>query len=349
MSFKKNKEKKKSTSGSGGFKIINESGIYKPDNKPMIFAILGCICLIIALIIFAFFFFGKKDNNSDYEDYQKQAVLYEKRGIEYSYDDYKKDKALVKESETELKETEIKISETKNNNDDNNDKSNSNTSGNSNSNSANLNNNIQNKNKPDNKNVNILPDGSSDAKKDYIKTNDDILNDAEEDNNVKINSHELALSIIQQTYEMNNFINNHCGYPDDEYPDEEYYKSKEYIDLIVKSMVDGSSFDTLYGESISQLQAEVRYSILNLEQYHTGNGNGECYDCLNSYISLGYPYISSIDSITIERIDNNEIWDNSYVCDLKAEISSYGNYYTVYLGSEVLNDGTAMYKVLDIE
>lgn len=146
---------------------------------------------------------------------------------------------------------------------------------------------------------------------------------------------------------MNEFINNHCGYSDDEWG-EEYDGAKTFIDSVVKSMYGEATFEPLYGMSVEQTQAEVRYSILENQQYNVGNGYTQYSKSLSKWMAMGHPYIKSIETISLSKTDN-EVFDEIYTNNLNATIVSEGVKYKVYLSSQIIDGGNSFYKILDIE
>ena len=151
---------------------------------------------------------------------------------------------------------------------------------------------------------------------------------------------------------MNNFIDNHLGYPDSDYDDDTYGGIKFYHDEIIGSYTNGYEIiDNNYEQTDDEVRAEVRFAIEENLQYRAGNGYTQYYDCLKNYMNIGNPIINSIDFISLSKVvvdDNTNLWDDIYLCNLQANIISNGTAYTVYLASQIEDDGNTYYKVLDI-
>lgn len=199
------------------------------------------------------------------------------------------------------------------------------------------------------KEINTLPqNGMSEASQKLLGKNDQILQDMKEETMVDTTVNDVTASIIDQVKTMNNFISTHCGYPDDQYG-EEYEVVKWYIDDVVNSMAGKAQFEPLYGASVEQVQAEMRYSILENVVYNSGNDYTQYYDCLANWMSIGHPNITSINTISLIKIDEPKMYDNTYLQNLDAIIFSNGAKYKVHLASQVIDGGGSIYKVLDIE
>lgn len=197
--------------------------------------------------------------------------------------------------------------------------------------------------------ISILPqDDISEASKKLLGKNDQILQDMKEETMVDTTVNDVSASIINQVKTMNNFISTHCGYPDDQYG-EEYEVVKWYIDDVVNSMAGKAEFEPLYGASVEQVQAEMRYSILENIVYNSGNEYTQYYDCLANWMSIGHPNITNIDTISLIKIDEPKMYDDAYLQNLDAIIFSNGDKYKVHLASQVIDGGESIYKVLDIE
>lgn len=189
--------------------------------------------------------------------------------------------------------------------------------------------------------------GISNATKQLLSQNDQVLEDMKEDTQVDTTANDVAKSIVSQTKDMNTFISNHCGYPDSEYGDDEYWVAKKLIDDICDSMSGKATFEPLYGMSVGQTQAEVRYSILENIQYNIGNGYTQYNNCINNWMAMGHPTISSIDTISLVPAEN-KMFDDTYLNNLDAIIVSNGVGYKVSLASQVEDGGNAFFKVLDV-
>ncbi len=361
--FKKDKNKKdksnkninKNKQSSSSMKIIGENGVVSNDNKSKVFIILGFVIIIIALIVFAAFLFINKEP-SDYNKYQEKKKIYDEVGIKYSYEDYKKDEKAIEKD----KENSKKNDKSNNNNDENNSRdskdANIDNSGKSESSTKNSNDNSNSDFSFDLDNDYIVSDDAdvSDATKEIKDKNQEILDNKKETTFIKTNTNEIASSIISQTKKMNKFIDDHLGYPDNSKEfDSEYDGVRIYNDNMVKTFtknIDG--FEPAFGQSLSESQAEIRYSICENVRYVNASGFKQYNKCLKNYMKLGHPIINSIDFISLSEIsdeDSNELWDSVYFCNLKANIISNGQKYTVYLSSQVKDNGDEYYKIIDVK
>lgn len=352
---KSNKNINKNKQSSSSMKIIGENGAVSYDNKSKIFIILGFVVIIIALIVFAAFLFINKEPG-DYDKYQEKKKIYDEVGIKYSYEDYKKDeKAIEKDKENSKNNDEFNGSNN-NDNENNNEDVNADDKIEEESSSENSSDDNDSDFSFDSDNDYIVSDDAdvSDATKEITDKNQEILDDKKETTFIKTNTNEIASSIISQTKKMNKFIDDHLGYPDNSKEfDSEYDGVRIYNDNMVKTFtknIDG--FEPAFGQSLSEAQAEIRYSICENVRYVNASGFKQYNKCLKNYMKLGHPIINSIDFISLSEIsdeDSNELWDSIYFCNLKANIISNGQKYTVYLSSQVEDNGDEYYKIIDVK
>lgn len=186
----------------------------------------------------------------------------------------------------------------------------------------------------------------SEPTKKLLNKNDELLQDIKKDTMIEANVTDIIKSIEKQTQDLNKFINNHCGYPDSEYG-EEYEGVKKYIDEVISSMSGGKEPKSMYENSIQDIQAELRYSILEQVQYNVGNGYTKYNDCLNNYMKLKHPILNEIETISLNKSDN-KMYDENYLCNLEAMIINKNTKYKVYLSSQLSDDDKPVYKILDI-
>ena len=307
----------------GDFKIVG-SDSNDNDKKSKIIKITSIIIISIitlGIIAFGFYYFYSHQTPSDYGDYEEKAKLYEIHDIEYTYEDYKQD--------------EKALSENKENNSDKNGEKDKN-----------------NKIKPiKEESLNINNNNISEATKELNQKNDDVLQDIKDETLIDTTTSTLAVSIVEQTKNMNSFIDSHCGYGSSEWSDESFNSVKEYHDSIINSMAGEESIESIYPDySVSDLQAETRYSIYENVRLTLGNNFPKYYDILSGYMKLKHPIINNINSISLEYFegDNKEVWDNLYSCDLKATISTENGIFNVFLTTNRDSEGNNFYKILDI-
>lgn len=307
----------------GDFKIVG-SDSNDNDKKSKIIKITSIIIISIitlGIIAFGFYYFYSHQTPSDYGDYEEKAKLYEIHDIEYTYEDYKQD--------------EKALSENKENNSDKNGEKDKN-----------------NKIKPiKEESLNINNNNISEATKELNQKNDDVLQDIKDETLIDTTTSTLAVSIVEQTKNMNSFIDSHCGYGGSEWSDESFNSVKEYHDSIINSMAGEESIESIYPDySVSDLQAETRYSIYENVRLTLGNNFPKYYDILSGYMKLKHPIINNINSISLEYFegDNKEVWDNLYSCDLKATISTENGIFNVFLTTNRDSEGNNFYKILDI-
>lgn len=356
----KRKEVKKSSNKNNGLNIVTNDGVYKERNYTMIFLIIGIICIIISVSIFAYKFFngrGKYDTNAQYEN--KKKIFYD-LGIDYSKEDYEKDQKAIEEAK---KDKNLDVNSSNKDNQDENNSSSSNSvvdsSSTSSDNSTVTDSSNEYVSEYDNEDINYnIPEDSfvfdpdeldtSDAAKDAFKTNDNILDDIQEETQIDTTSVEVAQSIIDQTKEMNRYINGHVGYPSSEY-NSEYDGVKAENDRIVKSFVTGEDVSNMYDESSDLIRSQFRYCIFEEFPYIPGNDISTYDKCIKNYMNIGHPVISSVDFITLHQLTDEEKEEyDSYLCNLKATIISNGVTYNVALASQVYNDGSGYFRILDI-
>lgn len=308
----------------GDFKIIG-SDSNDNDKKSKIIKITSIIIVSIVtlgIIAFGFYYFYSHQTPSDYGDYEEKSKLYEIHDIEYTYEDYKQD--------------EKALSENKENNDDD----------------SNEDNEKNNKIEPiKEENLNINNSSVSEATKELNQKNDDVLQDIKDETLIDTTTSALAVSIIEQTKNMNSFIDSHCGYDSSEWSDESFNSVKEYHDSIINSMAGNGSVESIYPDySVSDLQAETRYSIYENVRLTLGNNFPKYYDILSGYMKLKHPIVNNINSISLEYFEggNKEVWDNLYNCDLKATISTENGIFNVFLTTNRDSEGNSFYKILDV-
>lgn len=159
-----------------------------------------------------------------------------------------------------------------------------------------------------------------------------------------VKAENIKNNIIDQTKEMNKFISTNLGWADQ---GEDFSAVSDYAKSLVDSM-SGSSFshDENYG-SLSSQQAVARYCIAEGLQYKANNGFTGYNSVLKNWMASGHKEITSISTITLTVCD--EWWDEVYYSTVYADIVSGGKYYRVHLASQVDNDGTEYFKVLDVQ
>ena len=312
-SNKKNNNKSSST-----LQIVGEDGV-KKDNSKIIISI-GAI-LITALVIVAACLFMKFSNkpkvatNTDAsnEEYDKAKEMYATYNIDYSYEDYLKDKAAREKKKQEKDDK---------------------------------------KSKKEDQGAQIINDDMSDASRQFVESNDDILDEAAEDTGVEIDSQQLAQSIIDQTHEMNEFIDGHLGWNGNEYSDSQYDYGKKLIDNIVKSCQTGENPDPdgSYSIGADELRGVARYCIYNKFQYL--EDYDEYYDTLKQWLAMGHPNINNIYNITVTSMmedDSDSFKFDDNIASISVDIITDNGSYHIYLVSYSEDNGISTYKILDIQ
>lgn len=309
---------------SNNFNIAGENdpnGNGKSDKKNKTIAISIVSVMLVAAAGTAIFVSNNSNKKpDDYVQYEEKAEIYKKQGIEYSYEDYKQDKVALEEQQKENSTSEIGTSED------------SNITDISSASSTTL---------TDQSNM-------SEATKQLINKTENFLDELEKDTMIDTSLNQIANSIIDQTKAMNDFIKNHLGYPDSEFG-EEYDGVKAYMDELVKSMYGESNPETMYDIPLSQIQAEIRYSIVENIRYSIGNNYKQYNESLSQWMSIGHPTIDSIETISLEKPKEEKMYDDVYLCNLEATIISKGIKYKIYLSSQIIDDGGSLYKILDIQ
>lgn len=297
-----------------GMNIVDDSGVNASYEKKKKLAIFGGVAITIAAVvgisIVCFNFLGNKTPD-DYEQYEKIAKIYEEKDIEYSYEDWKTDQKAANESKD--KDSESKENE---------------------SNSPKLNNIATSSN-------------TSNATQQLISGNDKVLQDAEENSMIKIDTAGLIQSIYDQTVSINNFIDNHCGYGEGEYADSIYDGVREYVDQLAASLSGRSAPENIYDYSIEQQQAEMRYCIFERVTFVGGNNYPQYNDIYSNYLAIGHPIISNISTISVEELEG-EWFDDVYLANLKATVSANGGVYEIYMASQIIDGGESLYQILDV-
>lgn len=198
----------------------------------------------------------------------------------------------------------------------------------------------------------------SEATKQVEEKNVGVLDQVKKYNGISMNLNDLKESIIQQTKDMNTFINNHAGFPDPEYNTIEYSYVRSYNDSLIASMADPSKtpenvYEGLY--TMEQQKAKMRFSVSKQYQYSVLSVRGEYYEIIANYMAMGHPQFETISSIWVSspllEVENGKsetiTFDDSS-CDLIANIVVDGVYYKVYMCSYRDDQGTQMYRILDI-
>lgn len=294
------------------FEIVGENETASRISVKTI-AIAFLAVALIAAVGISFIF--KNRIPEDYATYEEKAKIYEDQGISYSYEDYEKDKTTIEKLsngdsinyDLESVDGEIEIPEIT---------------------------------------LPISSDSMSEPTKQLLGKNDAILEEAAESTMVDTTANDVALSIIKQTKDMNAHISTHVGYPDGEWG-EEYDGAKKFIDDVLNSMAGNGSFEPLYEMTVAQTQAELRYAISESIQYNVGNGYTQYNNILKNWMSMGHPIIETIETISLQAVDNVD-FDGVYLNNMEAIIISNGTKYLVSLASQVVDGMDSYYKILDI-
>lgn len=189
-------------------------------------------------------------------------------------------------------------------------------------------------------------DQKSNATKQLIEKNNNKLSNLEESIGFKIDNNELMESLEKQTKDMNNFIQNHLGWPDDKYG-EKYNGVKSYCDDLVEACVSGKEPPNYFELSVEDQKASVRFSISSLIQYESGFDTTHYNEILLNYMKLNYPILDNITNISIEE-GNGKYFDNIFENNLNAYIVSNGKNYKIYLCSQIDENNNHLFKILDV-
>lgn len=251
-----------------------------------------------------------KEVEEDPVDYDQQVEIYKSKGMEYTMDDYKRDKQIQEtkaEGESKVEPDDWTVS------------------------------------RPADEILEYSP-----AAQELQDQNVSILDAIAEDTMVEETDWGLMESIYQQTLDYNQFIDSHLGWPDSDYGDN-YMAAKLYIDNVLDSFTQDRDADQVYGDGPSKIRAEVRFSISEGEQYRVGNGFTQYYDILSNYMSMGHPLLSGGTAISVEQPETEMIYDDVFYCDLIAYLSCDGGNWKVYLTARNGDNGESYYKILDVE
>lgn len=265
---------------------------------------------ILVVSVGAYLFINKTP--SDYSVYKEKEKIYKDNNIDYSYKDYEQDKKINKQI---IINTSSKTDKTKNN--------------------------IA---------VTIIKNKeySIPTKKLTNKSNK-ILLDLKNETMIDTTTDEIKTSIIQQSKDMNNFISDHCGYPDSKFG-EDYKASTSYIDELVTSMIFNSKQpEPLFNQSIITMQNEIKYCIMENLQYHINSNFTQYNELLLNWMKIGHPIITNIDTISLEKLDDVTMFDSIYSNNLNAIIIFDNKKYKIYLSSQIVDGKKGIYKILDIK
>lgn len=300
--------------------ILDDQDHTKEKRKKKIITVACSLAgaAIAVLVCFGVYNLVSNRTPDDYGDYEKIAEIYKEKDIDYSYDDWKKDQEATKQ-EDEAEEVKEEDAET----DD------------------------VNENPPALSNV-ASNDNVSDATKQLLSSNDQVLADAEEDSMISIDTAGLIQSLYDQTVDLNNFIDNHCGYGEEEYADSIFDGVRSYVDQLVASLSGGEAPENIYDYSIGQQQAEMRYCLFERVTFVGGNNYPQYNDIYSNYMAMGHPVLNSIDTISLEYLDEGEWFDDVYLANLKATVTQNGNVYTIYMASQIVDGGDSLYQILDV-
>ena len=274
---------------------------------------IAVLTLLLLIPVGLYLFMNKAP--SDYSDYKVKEKIYTTKNIDYSYSDYKQDEKVAKQNVTTASAAST----------------------------------------VDKDNNYVIKNTALNNKKLSVPTqklivqDNKIISDLKNDSMVDTNVDEIKISIINQSKNMNEFIINHCGYPDSKFGDD-YNASKEYIDSLVSSMVPNSNQPEIqYGQSIEDAQAEIRYCISENLQYHMSSNFTKYKDCLNNWMKTKHLSIVNIDTISFEKPNAGKMFDSLYSNNLNATIISNKQKYKIYLSSQIVDGKAPIYKILDIQ
>lgn len=282
------------------YKIVGEKGIEKEKNNT-IYIIAAVISALVLGLGTIFYFSNSKPK--DYDQYLEKKLLYDDKNINYTYDDFKKDK----EVEEKLK-----------------DKQDENV--NSKENSA----------------------GLSNATKQLLDTNSQLLKDMKEETMIDADVYQVQTDIIEQTKKFKEHLDSNLGWPDSKYNDKQYGVAKQYIKAVVASIQGKTQLKrTMYKNSVEEELAIARYSVSELVQFNTGNSYTAYYSILKNYLLLGAPQITYINGINLSKSDKE--FDQGLKSNIQADITTDAGNFRVYLVSNVQDDGLQTFKILDME
>lgn len=302
--------------------VSNDEKEVKTVNRKTNVIIAASLCGLLAVGggVFAFVNANKIDPK-DQEAYEKVAKEYEKHDIEYSYEDYLKDKAA--DEELKKKAEEAKTEEEKN------------------------------------KILNSENGGAvSNARNELADSNQTILDNISESkgedefgieqpgNGVDTTVENIKNLIINNTKIYNKYIyDDNFGWPPSQYPEEDYKFATEYNEGILDYM---SGKPNEIGDPIEYMGVSVkdqcrfmRYAIYHQIPYTINPANKGFDTTLSGYIKSGYPLINSIYSISITQ-DEKE-FDNE-ISELRCFIETNAGNFNAYLVSH----NSEEYVLLDI-
>ncbi len=172
-----------------------------------------------------------------------------------------------------------------------------------------------------------------------------------------ISEEELKETIIAQIADMNQYITDHCGWPEDEYPYGAFCGTQDYIDeLIIMAQtgefiggpVDSPSME--FGDTPNQELAKLKWSMFNRSQFFLGMHNDypEYYDILTHWLNQGHFSIETIDTISVEYVTDIVKFDTHH-CNIIVTFTSNGETYICWMEGITASAEGSGYKILDVQ
>ena len=315
-----------------GLEIVNIDGKSSSISSNKKIVIIG-ICVLCVVLIGGFAICNLHNNNTTPEDnaeYEKVAKKYKKQNIDYSYEDYKKDKAADEELNKKLDEAKDEKEKAK---------------------------------ILDDWNKQVSSGGSSspvsDARATVVDKNQQVLDelrdgDSEPDSSGVINNGNgtdisvdtIKQTIIDYTKTYNDYVKNHCGWPESKYDASMFQDSWDYYQGILDYMSNtknehGTPMEYL-GVSVKDQCRDMRYAMYYQIPYTINTANNGFDKNLKGYIEARYPQFNVIYSMVIDGVQEEFDTEKSEIC---CYVQTDKGNFNVYMVSH----DSSEYVLLDIQ
>lgn len=172
-----------------------------------------------------------------------------------------------------------------------------------------------------------------------------------------ISEEELKATIISQIADMNQYIDDHCGWPEDEYDPGAYIGSNTYIDeLILLASTDTFLFgdpsqpDLQLGTIPYEDLARLKWAMFDRRQFFLGMHDDypQYNDILTHWLEQGHFAIETIDTISVEYVTDVMKFDTHH-CNIIVTFTSNGETYICWMEGITASAEGAGYKILDVQ
>lgn len=182
---------------------------------------------------------------------------------------------------------------------------------------------------------------------------------------INANKEVIKQTIIRDITRYNQYIYDHCGYPESEYgvgphaiaadPNVKNWSLFVGVMMYMDELVDyaAGKTDYVYGSEVFDVTLDqqvlgLRGAMFNGIPYEQDAKFGEYHFILANFLADGHPDIDSVENLSLEYV--NEIMDfDSHQVGVIATFTCNGTKYTCWLESTSMSADGAYYTVLDLK